>query len=209
MTTPAQASSANAAPCGRIDATTHLSCPIRVIRPPMTIELIRRIDALYGSRPCPAHATANDRALAEVIDSAWAVGHRYGMLVKAGRAPATPYATEEAPAAQSATQSSVASQLNAITPAAKPATTPAPTGPRERDLRGRQFVIVAVGTSKYTYHWADPHGEGDLHPGDTVLLPPNQVEPTPHEAVIESIGSSYQGTTRAVLYLVRRANPAS
>lgn len=194
MTTPAEASSAHAVPCGRLDPMTAVPCPVRVVRPPMTPELTQRIDALYGARPCPQHATDNDRALAEVIDSAWAVGHRYGMLVKAGRAPATPYADR----AQTATETSVTAQLNQITPA--PA--PRPVGPRERDIRGRQLV-VAVG--KYTYHWADPHGEGDLRPGDTVLLPANQVEPTPHEGVIESIGSSYEGITRAVLYLVRRA----
>lgn len=168
-----------AKPCGRPDPSTGQPCQIRVVRPPVTAQLIQRIDHLYGPRACPAHATDNDRALYEVLDRVWADAHVYGEIV--GQRIGSRLNKNQAVAEQ--VRAAQAGQL------------------RQRDDRNRQLVTVDGG---YTYHWADPHGQGDLQVGDIVLLPANQVTPEPHEAAITSIGSTYSGVTRAVLYLRRR-----
>lgn len=179
QTNPNISPSSVAAPCGRIDQSTGQPCQVRVARPPVTLDLIKRIDHLYGPRPCPKHATDNDRALIEVLDRVWADAHRYGEIV--GQRVGSRMGRNQAVAEQVA-----AAQSGQV---------------RDRDDRGRQLVIV---DGRYTYHWADPHGNGDLAVGDTVLLPANQVQPTQHDGVVTALGSNYDGPTKAVLYLKSR-----
>jgi len=170
-----------AKPCGRA-AADGSPCPIVANRPVLTKDLIARIDHLYGPRPCTEHASRNDRVLAEVIDRAWIDGFEYGKLVGA-------HIGEHA-ARKNATAERIESALNGSS--------------RSHDDRGRQLIVAGGG---YTYHWNDQLGVGDLCIGDIVLLPGNQVDAQPHEAVVEGIGSSYRGKTRAVMRLVRRSVP--
>lgn len=166
-------------PCGRPTPTG--ACPIVAPRPPMPPELVDRIDALYGPRACFTHATGNDRALAEVMNKTWNAGFGYGRKVG-----------ELAGLGQ-------AEQLARLKRAHDVAT----GAFRERDDRHRQLITTSGG---YTYHWNDPSGEGDLEIGDTVLLPANQVQTEHHQALVEGIGSSYSGATKAVLRLIARAS---
>lgn len=168
-----------AAPCSRIDSATGQPCQVRVSRPPVTIDLVKRIDHLYGPRACPKHATENDRALIEILDRVWADAHAYGEIVGqrlGSRLDKNQAVAERVRAAQ-------AGEL------------------RDTDDRGRQLVVI---DDKYTYHWADPHGNGPLEVGDIVLLPANQVNPAMHEGTVTGLGSNYQGATKAALYLKHR-----
>lgn len=167
----------NAAPCGRPDKITGRPCAVVAERPPVTGELIERIDKLYGPRACPSHASANDRALAQALDRTWNDAFNYGREMGRRESSGTT-ARHEPP-------------LGSV---------------REYDLRGRQLVTVRLANGQdYTYSWANPHGDGPLRVGDVVLLPANQVNPQPHEGTVSGLGSAYQGKTAAVLYLKRRA----
>lgn len=169
-----------ALPCGRLDHTTGQPCQIRVVRPPITIKLVKRIDHLYGPRACPTHATDNDRALYEVLDRMWADAHVYGEIVgqRAG--------------ARMGKDRAVAEHIRAVRAGEA----------RDRDDRGRQLITIEGG---YTYYWPDHLGEGDLAIGDTVLLPPNQVNSAHHEAVVAGIGSTFVGSIKPVARLQTRA----
>ena len=167
------------AACGRIDPATGKPCPIVVTRPVISADLVRAIDAAYGPRACPAHATDNDKIFYRVLDTVWDQGYLVGLHLGETRGVAIGRAETRTPVEV--------------------------TGPnRNIDDRGRQLVVVEIDGRQYTYHWADPQGQGPLQVGDTVLLPGNVAQPEVHPGVVTHIGSQYTGETRAVLGLRNR-----
>ena len=174
-------------PCGR-RRTDGTPCPTVAVVPVITDATAARIEKFYGPRPCPEHATPNDRALAEVITKVWADAFTYGRAVGGHDA---------APAQATASRRP------------QPVTQAEPGQARERDVRSRQLVVVQTDDQHaYTYHWIDHTGVGDLMVGDVVLLPANAVRTDLHEGTVITIGSSYAGQTRGVLKLVRRGSLA-